>query len=91
MFARFDSSFEDEEYGFVTDSGRCVYVTDTLEDANRVWDVWSNGGFHPEQCNFSVRRGGVQEHSSVHDKFFKELLWAADDHSWSDSVKELLE
>lgn len=84
-FARYDAWCD--EY---SDSGRTMYATKSQEDAQNVFDTWCNGGFNPD-VEFSVRRGGVFALPSVDDPEFKRLVYAADDHGWSDELAEEFE
>ena len=88
-FARYDAfSLEDDEYAF-NDSGRCAYVTTSLVDAEKTFDTWCNGGFHPDTVCFSVRRGCVEAYPSVDDPTFEETLGYADDVSWSEDLDDV--
>jgi hypothetical protein len=86
-FVRFDSMELDDDNDYVCDSGRLSYVTTTKDDADRVMDIWLNGGFNPKHQSFSVRRGFVSSYPSLEDEDFVDVMHACDDIGWSDDIK----
>ena len=89
-FARFDAWTVNPDDGCdYDDSGRLCYVTDDETDAQRVFDTWCDGGFHPDVYTLSVRRGGVERHRDVTEPYVQTLLCAADDVSWSETLNHV--
>jgi hypothetical protein len=78
VFARYDSYYEDDEYGGTSDSGRCVYVTDSLDDANNTWSRWNDDPDGTDACWFSVRRGSVDAYNTLSDVYQSQAVAAAD-------------
>jgi hypothetical protein len=83
VFARYDSCSDDGDGGFYSDSGRAVYVTDSLDDANSTWARWNdNSDWDP--CNFwAVRRGCVDSYPTLSDAYQSQAVAAANDFDCS--------
>ena len=78
VFARYDSCSDDGDGGCYSDSGRAVYVTDSLDDANSTWNRW-NDDSDWDPCNFwAVRRGCVDSYDTLSDAYQSRAVAAAD-------------
>ena len=86
-FARYDAWYDDGEDSY-SDSGRCVYVTTSQEDAQKQYDAWLFSENTDTEC-FSVRRGFVQSYPSFDDHKFNEVLAWSDDVGWSEDLDDV--
>ena len=86
-FARYDAWYDDGEDSY-SDSGRCVYVTTSKEDADKQYDAWLDHECTDTEC-FSVRRGFVESYPSFEDDEFNKVLYASDDVSWSKDLDKV--
>ena len=89
VFARYDACQSDGDGGCYSDSGRAVYVTDSLDDANSTWDRWNNNhgdDFDPENF-WAVRRGCVDSYPTLSDAYQSAAVAAANDFDCSPNAQ----
>ena len=87
VFARYDAHTTDPDYGVFFEDGRCVYLTDSREDADRVWDMWQAGTYE-EDHSFSIRRGCVDEYPTLIEAVDSDAMQWADSFDFADSLTE---
>ena len=79
VFARYDSY--SAEYG--CESGRTVYVTDSLDDANSTWARWNDQSDCDPDYYWGVRRGGVDSYPTLSDVYQSRAVAAAEEFDCS--------
>ena len=83
VFARFDSAYTCDGDSY-SESGRAVYVTESLDDANETWARWNDdtADFDPDNY-WVVRRGCVDSYPTLSDVYQSRAVAAAEEFDCS--------